>query len=279
MNVERSEIFELITAYVDDEITDNNQVAHLKNLIENNPVAQQEFLIATTLKSVLSSRFSNLESPGYLKRRVQERIQMELSRIKDPKPDNFRPRKEFFQFKYAFVAALILLGVFFLFNPFDKNEKKIAEEQTGRNNMFIQAQQNFDAIKQGKLSLQIASGNFQTIRDFFKQKGVRFQPVLPVFKNYNMAGAIVSANKGEILPHNIYINNNGKLVYLYQANEECLKKKKILTLSDDLINMVDKGKYYIYSSGKKTVMAWKSGGNICLLVSNEIIDDMKLTLE
>jgi hypothetical protein len=268
--VEQSELFEQITALVDNEIKDAVELRKTRELVEENETLKAEFLIQSQIKSSLKNRFGKVEAPAYLKERIVKQILQEIPVQKE------KTKKSWFvspQFAFAPVLAAIIVAMVFFFRSDDAGS--IASRQSGWNNMFLQAKKNFQSIVDGKLPLEAAGSSSEALRQFFRKKGVKFQPIVPQTKQWDLIGAIVSDDNGEKLPHNVYKGKDGKLVYLYQANEECLKKKKAVTLSNDLLSMLDGGKYYKYKDGDRSFIVWKDKGKICVLVSNDSMEKLE----
>ncbi|MGE5401397.1 MAG: hypothetical protein ACM3S2_13425 [Ignavibacteriales bacterium] len=271
--MEQSERYEQITALVDNEIADIKEQDYLRALIEKDEALKAEYLLQSGLKSLIQTRLKISETPQYLKDRIIHQITDEIPLRKKTVTPPIRRWYLRPAFAFASVAVILLLAVLFLVQGNDG--KQIALQQSGLDNMFIQAKNNFQRIKNGELPVQIFSSSTGVVKDFFRQKGVKFQPIVPRFDDWELVGGAVSDDKGEILPHNVYKGKDGKLVYLYQANEECLKREKVLSLSRDLLKMMDEGKYYKYVEGDRSILMWKYKGNICVVVSDDKLNKLE----
>lgn len=283
--MEQSELFEQVTALVDNEIKDEAELIKTRQLVQENETLRREFQIQSQIKSSLRTRLGSVEAPPYLKERIIAQVLQEIPLRTEPiiteplrKESPVRTKKKSWflrpQFAFAPILAAVILAVVFFFRSDDPGS--IASRQSGLNNMFLQAKKNFQSIVDGKLPLEAAGGtSSEAVMQFFKNKGVKFQPIVPQAKEWDLIGSVVSEDNGEKLPHNVYRGKDGKLVYLYQANEECLKKRKAVTLSKDLISMLDEGKSYKYKDGDRNYVVWKDNGNICVLVSNDSMDKLE----
>ncbi|HEX2866317.1 MAG TPA: hypothetical protein VHO03_04710 [Ignavibacteriales bacterium] len=282
--MEQSELFEQVTALADNEIKDEAEIKLIRQLIHESEALQKEFQIQLQTKSSLRTRFGSAEAPAYLKERIISHILQEIplraEPIKKEFPGKESPikikKKSWFlrpQFAFASLIAAVILAVVFFFRSYDAGS--IASRQSGMNNMFLKAKKNFQSVVDGTLPLEAAGGSSAAVMEYFRKKGVKFQPVVPQAKDWDLIGAVVSDDNGEKLPHNVYRGKDGKLVYLYQADEECLKKKQAVTLSKDLISMLDEGKSYKYSDNGRNYMVWKDQGNICVLVSNDSMQKLE----
>lgn len=174
--------------------------------------------------------------------------------------------------RFAFGTLLIagLLG--YLAFPSAFSSKKAADfisSDSSSRNMLVQAQRNFSGILSGSLLPQIFTDDDSSIRNFFKEKGVHFDAVIPRVHDWKLFGARVSEDRGEKFAHHIYKTSDGKIIYFYQADEACVRKNKVLSLSDDAMQTLQQGKYYRYQSADHSMIALKCKNNICVVVSNE----------
>ncbi|MGE5411352.1 MAG: hypothetical protein ACM3MI_10370 [Clostridiales bacterium] len=278
--MEANEISEQITALVDNELKDQDDINRLKDIIKNDANSGIEFYIQTNLKSLVKNRTPQLQAPIYLKNRIVEQIKDEIASPKRQKSHRRWYKKLLLTPKYAIalvtaVLAVVLSVVVLITNNSSRNYS--SKSQNPIYNMLTEARKNFQKIAEGKLPLQLSSNSPETVKQFFKQKGVKFDPIVPDFKDWELLGAVVSDQKGEKLPHNLYKCKDGKLVYLYQADEHCLKNK-IVSLSSDISRIVDGGKYYKVSDGEQSALIWKHKGKICVVVSNGNINTVESKL-
>lgn len=272
--MERSEILDLVTAYVDSELKNDNQKNKIKSLIDTDEDTRYEYQVQSFLKSYVKNKVRFIETPQHLKERISSDLYKELK----PKPKKANIFENLFDFlkqpAYSFGAAVIVIAVSLFFFLSDGNLDDMAIGQTGDSNMFVEARSNFSKILNGSLNLQYQSSDPQAIKEYFKEQGVSYNTLIPRLKNSRIIGAIVSDRNGEKLAHHVYRTNSGKLVYLYQADEKCVKKKKTLNLTEDLVKFIDDGKIYKYSRDDKSFLVWKNEGNICVVVSNDNMDQL-----
>jgi len=69
-------IFELITALVDNEL-DSENYQNLKKKIENNEKLIKEYIIQSQIKNLLKKRFATHKSPDYLQKSILNKIKIE----------------------------------------------------------------------------------------------------------------------------------------------------------------------------------------------------------
>ena len=64
----------LITAYVDDEIEDQETRAFVEGLIKSDPEYRREYLVQKSTKDALSKRLGHHNTPGSLKNNILDRL-------------------------------------------------------------------------------------------------------------------------------------------------------------------------------------------------------------
>lgn|GEM_PF-901743 len=276
--MERSEIFDLVTAYVDNELKNDNQKNRVKTLIDKDDDIRYEYQVQSFLKTYVKSKVHFVEAPQSLREQITSNLFKELKPVKK----RVNLLESFFNFfkqpAYAFGTAVLILGAFLIlfFSTQDFND--MAENQTGDSNMFVEARSNFRKILNGNLNLSYQSSDPGAIKEYFKEQGVTYDTYIPRLKNSQLIGAVVSKRNGEKLAHHVYRTDTGKLVYLYQADEKCIKNKKTLNLSDDLVKFIDDGKLYKSEKDGHSFLVWKNQGNVCVIVSNDNMQQLEREL-
>lgn len=273
--MERSEYFDLVTAYVDNELNNENQVKKIKSLIDSDEDIRYEYQVQSFLKTYVKNKVQFVDTPESLKERIGQVLFNELK--PEPKRESFIETLLGFLRRpaYAFGLAVVVIAAFLVIFLSESSLDKMAASQRGETNMFVEAKSNFSKILSGSLNLQYQSSNPLAIKEYFKEQGVSYNTVIPRLKDSKIIGAVVSDRNGEKFAHHVYRTNTGKLVYLYQADEKCIKRKKNLNLSDDLVKFIDEGKLYKYEKDGQSFLIWKNQGNICVLVSNENMESLE----
>lgn len=279
--MERSEIFDLVTSYVDNELKNENQIKNIKSIIDADEDIRYEYQLQSFLKTFVKNKVHSAEAPQTLRDRIISDIFTELKPVKEQKAESRKVnffdsfidyfKRPAFAFGFSIILIAALVMVFFS----DNNLDDMAAGQIGESNMFVEAGNNFQQILNGNLDLQYQSSDPAAIKEFFKEQGVNYNTVIPKLNNSKIIGAVVSNKNGEKFAHHVYRTNSGKLVYLYQADEQCIKKKKTLNLSDDLVKYIDEGKLYKSEKDGHSFLVWKNQGNVCVVVSNESMDQLE----
>ncbi len=267
-----------IAALVDGEIKDSAEENKLRVKIENNPELQFEYNIQRSIKTLVSERLKISPAPAKVRKKLERKISPEY---KSGFVFNFLP--EIFVSRplvaWGSSIVLVLAVILIILNRTPQPEyKNFVLEQSGSNNMFIQAGQNFENILTGKLTPQIASDNPEKIKKFFKEQGVSYPTYIPEINGWKLIGAVVSEDHGKKFAHHVYSTENGKLVYLFQVDEEDIKKFKFLTLTKDLISYLDSGNCYESTENGRVTLMTKLNKNILAVVSNGSKDEIENNL-
>ena len=265
-----------IAALVDGEIQDEEQKQKLLNDIKNNPELQLEYNVQKFMKSLVSERLKISPAPAKVRKKLERKISPDRNWISSLLPEIFYTKPNI-----AWGTAIVILFAAFLilFNRTPQPEKKdFAVEQTGSDNMFVQAKSNFESILTGKLAPQLVSESPEEIKKFFKAQGVEYPTYIPAIKNWKLVGAVVSVDHGKKFAHHVYSTGNGKLVYLFQVNENDIKQFKFLKLTNDLLSYLNSGNCYETDDGKFVTLMTKINNNICAVVSNSSPDEIENNL-
>ncbi|MDZ7766521.1 MAG: hypothetical protein U5K00_19205 [Melioribacteraceae bacterium] len=269
---EPNNIYEEITALVDNRLSAERK-RKLDESIRSDENLQFEYHVQSSVKNLLRERFAGHTAPVYLYENVMNNIQSNNSRSKSAQAKSFSLREVFSILskpRIAFAVTAILAIIFFISMPFQKQtELELIEQQSGEFNMWIQANNNFQKLTEGSLSAQIASNNPQEIKQFFAEQGVNYNTIIPECENWNLAGAVVSVDKGSKFAHHVYTDNQGHLIYVYQVSSNYFTTKPILDLSDDLFNFISNGNIIQKDYENHVSFLLKGKDNIFAVVANE----------
>lgn len=271
---------ELITAYLDNELRDESLKDEIKHLIDADPEYKFEYQIQNLVKRIAQEKYKRQQAPEHLKRRILNQIATEIN-VQSPKESSSKGisfwaglfSKPAFSFATAIIIVISIILI--IFNRNSLQPPVIAEDQLTPDNMFYQAENNFEAIIQGKLAPQILSDNPDQIQKYFQSTGVRYSTLVPTFKEWKLLGAVVSEDKGEKFAHHVYAGEQGELVYVFQVDESYFKSHDIISLNEDLLEYLDQGNCFIKTEDKKVVLFKKVNHNICAVVSNAPLQDVQ----
>jgi len=257
---------ELITALVDRELPADVE-SDLLIKIKSNADLLYDYKVQLLIKKIVKGCVFR-KTPAALKHQIINQIQTE----REKKNSNFDFIYGIFRRPiYAFGSALAVITaiILLLFNPIQQNSGyNFGLEQRGQDNMFVQARGNFQSLLNGKLAPQITTTDAEEIKTFFETEGVKYKIIIPEIENYSLVGGVVSDEQSEKLAHNVYADNEGHLIYLFQVDESYLAKNGILKISDTLHSYLERGNCFTFSDSGVSTLMTKKGNNIFAIVSN-----------
>jgi hypothetical protein len=259
---------DMLTALVDGEIIDTNVKQAIYSKIETDKDFEIDYKIQSLIKAIVREKVIFQKTPDRVKAKILKSIGSQ-TKVESTQKSFFAGlfEKPAFSFATAFVVVLAIVLII-INRPGIIDKKDFAIEQLGNDNMFVQAQNNFNSIVQGKLAPQLTSESADEIKKFFNTSGVKYSTSVPNLLDWNLLGAVVSEDKGEKFAHHVYVDKQGKLAYLFQVDESYLYSHQIITLSDDLIKYLDDGNCYSTVTGSSVTLFTKVDNNICAVVSN-----------
>lgn len=255
-----------ITALVDGEINDQQEAEKLRSIISADKELAVEYEVQSAIKKTVRSRCAFHPCPEDVKKRILNEIKRSGGQ---KKTTVLYPR-----FTISAAAAAVILIGFFILNSLTASENLIAL-QSGDNNMIVQAVTNFSSIKAGKLTPQIVTADAEKIQSFFAEKGVVYATAIPAVKGCSLLGGVVSEDRGEKLAHHVYADPEGKLIYVFQADEAHFLLKKTLALSDELWEKLESENAYFAERDNYSLAVFRSGRNISTIVSDQKLATLK----
>lgn len=257
-----------IAAFVDGELSDETIKFEVEQKIQSDNNFAVDYKVQLLVKNLIKENLVYHSTPEKVRSKILKSIG---SKTKATKPSSsiFTNILERPAFSFASALVIVFAIALIIFNRSGVVENKnFALEQLGEKNMFVQAQNNFNSILNGKLAPQITTSESKEILRFFQEKGVKYSTIVPDLSDWNILGAVVSEDNGEKFAHHVYVGKNGELAYLFQVDESYLYSHQIITLSEDLIHYLDEGNCYTAIKNGSVTLFKKMGSNICAVVSN-----------
>ena len=265
---------DLTTALVDNELHDEALKNQLISKIETDDDLRYDYIVQSLVKNLIKEKVQFYKTPDKIRQKILKRI----------KPKELRPesRTSFFaglfsRPAFSFTTAIIIviaLVLIIMNRPGIVEPKDFAIDQLGNDNMFVQARTNFQNILEGRLIIQLTSSNPEEIKNFFTSSGVKYSTLVPEISEWDLLGAIVTEDSGEKFAHNVYTNDEGEIVYLFQVEESYLQTNEIIKLTSDLLSFLDQGNCYTTVSDNYTTLMAKTDNNIYAVVSNASLEDI-----
>lgn len=267
---------ELITAFIDNEITDASLKDEIKHLIDTNEEFRYEYQVQLLVKRISKEKYKRASAPEHLRIKILNQIAPEKTKVSAQKETSFWAglfSKPAFSFATAIIIVISIILI--LFNRTPQQPPVISEDKLTPENMFYQAENNFEAIIQGKLTPQLIANNPEQIKKFFESSGVKYSTIIPTFSEWSLLGAVVSEDKGEKFAHHVYVGKKGEIVYVFQVDESYLKSHEIISLDESLLQYLEQGNCYVKSEKNKVLLFKKIDHNICAIVSNAPIQEVQ----
>lgn len=266
--MDKQELKYQITALIDNEITDPVKVEEIKKLIETDPELKKEYTVILFTKNLVQKKCEFRAAPNTLRNKIKRRMVF----IENPLPQPIQFLRNIFSEPVIAVSsglAAVLIAVILILNQGSSvNEMDFAIEQTGSNNMFVQAVSNFDNLVCGKMTPQILSDNPDNIQKFFAEHGVKYSTLIPQMAEWQIIGAVVSEGAGEKFAHHVYSNKKGQMVYLFQVDESYVNRCEAIKLSKRLVDYLEKGNCYCTPQKEAVTLMKKIDKNIFAVVAN-----------
>lgn len=259
---------DLTAALVDDELHDEVLKSQLVSRMETDADLKYDYMVQSLVKNLIREKVRFRETPEKVRQKVLKKIQ--------PKEIRSRSNASFFSamfsrpaISFATAVIIVIATVLIIINrPGIVQPIDFAIDQSGEDNMFVQARTNFQSILEGRLAPQLLSSNPDEIKNFFSSSGVKYSTVVPEMPDWGLVGAVVSEDRGEKFAHHVYANNEGELVYLFQVDESYLYTHEIIRISDDLLSYLEEGNCYTSQTDQFITLMAKTDNNIYAVVSN-----------
>lgn len=265
---------DLTAALVDNELQDEALKNKLIEQMESDADLKYDYMVQRLVKNLIHEKIRFQETPDKVRKKVLRKIQPKELRSKSELSmfSGFLSRPAF---SLATATIIVIAVILILMNrPGIVEPADFALEQLGEDNMFVQANNNFRSIVEGRIVPQLVSSNPEEIKNFFKSSGVKYQTLIPEQSKWGILGAVVSEDKGEKFAHHVYSNDDGELVYLFQVEQTYLQTHEILSLTEDFLSYLEQGKCYTTIKDNITTLMAKSDNIIYAVVSNASVDDI-----
>lgn len=264
---------DLITAYVDNEITDESLLNRITEQLNNDNSLKFDYNVQSFCKKIVTNKVKKIPAPDYLKSRI----------ISEILPKEIVPKKksnfilDFFNrpsFSFATAIIIVIAIVLITFNRYNFNSvPDIDVTNLQPDNMFLQAVNNYSSILNGQLTPQFLSDNSKEICNYFSSNGVNYSTIVPEFKEWKLLGAVISEENGTKLAHHVYVGNNNQIIYVFQVDEAYVNH--LIKLDPELVSYLDSGNCYSKVYNGNLVLFSKIEHNICAVIANDDFDYVK----
>src|SRR3989304_8614460 len=164
--MKKGKIKELITAYIDNEIKDQDELCKFQSELQKNPEIDFDLKSELFTKNLAREKFIRNKIPTSVQDQIHKKILDGKNKTASVNP--FLRNLEsgtFIKFSSALVIFLAL--ILLLFNRPDPLDNYEISVQSGNNNMLLLAHNNFEKFISGSMQLQFMSNNPNEINQFF----------------------------------------------------------------------------------------------------------------
>ncbi len=283
--------YEILTAYLDNEISDIDEFEKIKKLIESNPDYYNRHIFEKLTKETFQKRNKRIETPAYLYTNIGNAIsefiknaEIKHSVLKSPNNDSISQiysqqldteksnlRK---YLTYGSFVLIVLVAFAFIFNNFLQKNPQLTE-----NDLVAVSRNIFDKVESGEVKLQFKSNNAKDLTDSMN-KYLDFKVFVPDVKDAELEGGVCNEQNGEKLAHIIH-KRNGIIIYTLQADmKEVMNNSENIILCPEFKDNVNAGKNWFQCDKDKsrTAVIWYKDNVICSSVAHLDSHDISRTL-
>lgn len=278
--------YELITAYIDNEIKDESEKERIRNLIESDNEFRNRFIFEKLTKENLSGRIKKIETPVYVYKNIGKGIDDYVTRVAksngtaSPSSDIFLQqinaqrsglRKTLLYASAGFVFLILLV--------FGLKGILIKSPQIRDNDLVAVSRNVFDSVIAGKVKPQHQSSNPKELTDSM-DKYLDFHVYIPDLKEAVLVGGVCNEINGEKLAHIIHKKGNVILYTLQASMKHVMTNKDRIILCDELKDNINSGDNWFpcENDQKRTVVIWYRDNVICATISELKPEEIKTVL-
>ncbi len=283
LNTTTFNIDELITSYIDNQISDSETKKQIEELLANNQKLNAKYCSEILTRNSYRTRFPEVELPQETYQRVISSIDSiiagaqkknttsgSLANTQNDFPSFWQSLKEAFTEKfigvprYAFaIIAFVIIGGLVVFSGGKKTKNPYILAGT-ESSIMVQAVKSFNKVLKGDVKPHLSSSNAAEIEKYVMEKA-HFQPYVPEIENYQLSGVVCNEYHGHQLAHLLYTDANGQLIYILQVPKTALQKSD-MELHEDVHKEIIKAKYYMcdeVDDNDCTMTLWFKENNLC----------------
>ena len=177
------------------------------------------------------------------------------------------------------IAMIILTAILIIISdPSAISPKEIAAEQLGEDNIFIQLKNNHLLFSENKFTRNMVFGNEEYLSKYLESSGFENKPVFFSYKSWKIESGFITDFNGEKLANYFYKNTDDKYLYVYQVPLSLVEEKKVLKLSENLLDFLISEKCFSNRKGETVYLLKKSGENIFGYAINKQNRDLMLEI-
>ncbi len=280
--------YELITAYIDDELNDSEK-EKVRQAIESDTDLYNRYIFEKKTKENFQKRFPKIQTPVYLYKNIGNGIDEYIKKatLKEntydavdaeslTRQDNIQRSNLRRNLIYSSIAFVFLVAAVFLFYPI----LNINSNPDLRENDLVSVSRSvFDKVKSGQHKLQFQSNSAKELTDSLNRH-LEFDVYIPDVKDAVLVGGDWNKINGQELAHIVH-RKGTVLIYTLEANKkEVLDNIDKIVLCEQFKDRVKEGKNWVKcpKENSKTTVIWYKDNIICSSVSEMDSDELSSIL-
>ncbi|MCZ6701533.1 MAG: RNA polymerase sigma factor [Ignavibacteria bacterium] len=145
----------------------------------------------------------------------------------------------------ATLAMIILIAVLIIiFKPAVVNPREFAEQQSGKDNIFIQLQNNYSLFNRELFNESLILGDADSLKALLSSPGSGNETILISLPGWNFKGFVLTEFKEHKLVNLFYENGNGKILYSYLVPLNLIEETFTFKLTRNLLEYLESGNCY-----------------------------------
>jgi hypothetical protein len=276
-------IDELITSYIDNQITDPDLKRQIEETLKNNENLNKRYQAELLTKKMLSSRLPQASLPQATYSKVMSSIDgliagaSQKPSIKQAEipayPTFWESLKQSLKPKFLGVprygyAVILMFIIFTAVLMFNDNSPRNPHIIAGtEKSIMVQAVNVFHKVLAGDMKCQFKSGNAAEVEKYVNENA-NFKAYIPTIENYELQGCMCNEYNGQKLAHLIYMNGE-EVIYIYQTPVTAVQKNN-LELPDSVHDEIVKAKYFMWDEideNNCTLTLWYKDNVVCASVT------------
>ena len=285
-NADNNLDFELISAYIDNEIKDEKEAKRIKELIDTDTNYYNRYIFEKLTKENFSKKLPRIETPVYIYKNIGTAIDQYISNATAPKVSSPSQLNSYSQqlktqksnlkrnLIYSSFAFILLIAAAFLFNSILKKNPELRE-----NDLVSVSRSIFDKVESGQVKVQYLSNDAKALSDSMN-KNLDFKVFIPDVKDAILIGGACNEINGQKVAHIIH-KKGDTLIYTLQANlKDVMVNKDRIILCDEFKKNITEGKNWFpcQKDKNRSAVMWVKGNVVCSTVAQMDYQDIAVIL-
>ncbi|MBK7254567.1 MAG: hypothetical protein IPI04_11810 [Ignavibacteria bacterium] len=302
-----SDKFEFLSAYIDNEIKSAEENETIKKRIESEPDIHNRYTFEKLSKNCIRSRVKRIETPLYIYKNIGLGIEEIIKNNSAPRilnthssittnknPNlshpNFTNPNYTNQFQnektnlkryliYGGYALIALVIMSFAISYYLRSNSELQDNPSFAENDIVSVSRSiFSKVESGQVKTQFNSNNAKELEDSMN-KYVDFKVFVPDVKDAELIGGVCNEINGEKLAHFIHKKGN-MIIYTLQANLKDVMNHDRIIMCKDFKDNITSGKNWFPCNKDKnnTAVIWFKDNVVCSSVAHMDSKDISAIL-